>query len=277
MQELRRGNFPASPAPITFNRFQKLLCKYAFPDCLMSNHTPLPLCYEDCVAVKQLFCYQDWALIEDNKSRGIYFKSRGHFELPDCEKLPKYGLENGTATCTYAGLTEIDRAEITYDCIRGRGRFYLGKVNVTKDGLACQRWDSQTPHSHTAPPDIFPELEGAENYCRNAGGEVERPWCFTTNSSVRWQHCNIPQCANSSSEEAAGEKSITMDQYFTPTFLILVSIVGLFAVVVCMLLVLLCHRLKKQRLGYNPTETAEVNIDLDKLPSNMAYHRSAFG
>lgn len=79
----------------------------------MSNHTPLPLCYEDCVAVKQLFCYQDWALIEDNKNRGIYFKSRGHFELPDCEKLPKYSLENGTATCTYAGLTEINQSEVT--------------------------------------------------------------------------------------------------------------------------------------------------------------------
>lgn len=79
----------------------------------MSNHTPLPICYEDCVAVKQLFCYQDWALIEDNKNRGIYFKSRGHFELPDCDKLPKYNVENGTASCTYAGLTEINQSEVT--------------------------------------------------------------------------------------------------------------------------------------------------------------------
>lgn len=159
------------------------------------------------------------------------------------------------------------------DCIRGRGRFYLGKMNVTKHGLPCQRWDSQTPHSHTAPPDIFPELEDAENYCRNAGGEEERPWCFTTNSSIRWQHCNIPQCANSTSEIKDSDKSITMDQYFTPTFLFMISILGLFAVVVFMLLILLCHRISKQRLGYNPTDTAEVNIDLDKLPSNMAYHR----
>lgn len=163
----------------------------------------------------------------------------------------------------------------TDDCVRGRGRYYLGKVNTTKDGLACQRWESQTPHSHTAPPDIFPELEDAENYCRNAGGEEERPWCFTTNSSVRWQHCNIAQCANSTTEVSDGETSITMDQYFTPTFLIRTSIGGLFAVIFFMLSILLCHRINKQRLGYNPTETAEVNIDLDKLPSNMAYHRFA--
>lgn len=28
-------------------------------------------------------------------------------------------------------------------CIRDRGRFYQGTVNVTKSGIPCQRWDSQ--------------------------------------------------------------------------------------------------------------------------------------
>lgn len=74
---------------------------------------PLPLCYEECVAVKELFCYKEWALIEDKKSNGIYFQSRGHFELPNCDKLPKYKIENNTASCSYAGLLEIDSNEIT--------------------------------------------------------------------------------------------------------------------------------------------------------------------
>lgn len=161
------------------------------------------------------------------------------------------------------------------DCIKGRGRFYLGKKNVTKDGLACQRWDSQTPHTHNSPPAVFPELKNAENFCRNAGGEEILPWCFTSNSSVRWQHCDIPKCVNSSSDSEV-EKSITMDTQFTPMFLIGLSVLGLFTVVVLLLLVLLCHRLHKHRLGYNPAEVAEVNIDLDKLPSNMAYHRLFF-
>lgn len=73
----------------------------------------LPLCYEDCIAVQQLFCYKEWALLEDNKSRGIYFKSRGHFQLPICEELPKYAVENNTATCTYAGLIDIQPNEVT--------------------------------------------------------------------------------------------------------------------------------------------------------------------
>lgn len=82
----------------------------------------------------------------------------------------------------------------TEDCVRGRGRFYQGTVNVTKDGLACQRWDSQFPHSHDRPPNVFPEVQNAENYCRNAGGEEPSPWCYTMNQTVRWQRCDIPVC-----------------------------------------------------------------------------------
>lgn len=59
------------------------------------------------------FCFNVWAHIEDNKNRGIYFNSRGHFELPDCDKLPKYKIENKSATCSYAGLIEMKPEEIT--------------------------------------------------------------------------------------------------------------------------------------------------------------------
>lgn len=69
------------------------------------------------------------------------------------------------------------------------------------------------------------------------------------------------------------KENITMDKYLTPTFLLIVSGIGLLGVLTLMLLILLCHRLHKHRLGYNPTDVQEVNIDLDKLPSNMAYHR----
>nr|CAD7403284.1 unnamed protein product [Timema poppensis] len=80
------------------------------------------------------------------------------------------------------------------DCVIGRGRFYQGTVNVTKYGLPCQYWDSQEPHSHYRPPDVFPEMKNAENYCRNAGGEEPSPWCYTLDPAVRWQRCDIPIC-----------------------------------------------------------------------------------
>lgn len=80
------------------------------------------------------------------------------------------------------------------ECIIGRGRWYQGTKNVTKNGLECQRWDSKEPHSYDRPPNVFPEVQNAENYCRNAGGEEPMPWCYTMNPQVRWQHCDIPLC-----------------------------------------------------------------------------------
>lgn len=79
------------------------------------------------------------------------------------------------------------------DCIRGNGRFYMGKVNKTQSGLDCQPWSAQTPHSHSL-PDVFPQIRYGENYCRNAGGDEPMPWCFTTDQVIRWEHCNIPVC-----------------------------------------------------------------------------------
>ncbi|XP_060525532.1 tyrosine-protein kinase transmembrane receptor Ror2 [Cylas formicarius] len=250
---------------------EKILCVYAFPECNVTM--PLPLCYQDCIAVKELFCYKEWAVIEDKKANGIYIKSRGHFRLPDCDVLPKYKEEAKGSVCSYAGLTEMKQSEITYDCVKGRGRYYQGRVNVTKEGIPCQRWDSQEPQAHNSPPDVFPELTFSENFCRNAGGEEKKPWCFTTNPAIRWQYCDIPKCLNSTSDETESP-GITMEKYLTPTFLIAVSGLGLLLLVFCLLLILLCHRFHKKRLlGYNAPETSEINIDLDKLPSNVQYHR----
>ncbi|XP_050308533.1 tyrosine-protein kinase transmembrane receptor Ror2 [Anthonomus grandis grandis] len=250
---------------------EKMLCVYAFPDCNVSS--PLPLCYEDCIAVKELFCYKEWAVIEDQKANGVHIKSRGHFRLPDCNILPKYRENVGKNVCSYAGLTDVVESEVTYDCIKGKGRYYQGKVNITKEGIPCQRWDSQDPQVHNSPPDVFMELKNAENYCRNAGGEEKMPWCFTTNPAIRWQYCQIPRCLNSTSEE--GEfPGIKMEAYFSPTFIIIMSCLGMFAIVLCLLFILLCHKIYKRRLlGYNAPTNAEVNIDLDKLPSNVQYHR----
>lgn len=76
----------------------------------------LPLCYEDCVAVHKQFCYNDWVLIEEKKEKGIYFKSRGHFRLPNCEELPRYNKTAKPSTCSYVSLTELNEDEITCKC-----------------------------------------------------------------------------------------------------------------------------------------------------------------
>ncbi len=71
----------------------------------------LPLCYEDCIAVKHSFCYREWALLEDNNQRGINLKARGHFRLPNCDSLSK--MNDTTRPCSTARLTEMLTEDIT--------------------------------------------------------------------------------------------------------------------------------------------------------------------
>ena len=89
----------------------------------------LPLCHEDCMALRNHYCFKDWALIDDNKRRNVFVKSRGkfreiilsnskklqkstvfrvfsgHFRLPKCEDLPKHS--NSTKTCTKSSITTM--------------------------------------------------------------------------------------------------------------------------------------------------------------------------
>ena len=67
-------------------------------------------------------------------------------------------------------------------------------MNVTRSGLSCQPWFSSDPHPQTLPENVFPEMKAAGNKCRNPGGTEALPWCYTTDASVRWQHCDIQPC-----------------------------------------------------------------------------------
>lgn len=33
-------------------------------------------------------------------------------------------------------------------------------------------------------------------YCRNPDGDVNGPWCYTTDSRKAWEYCDIPKCRN---------------------------------------------------------------------------------
>ena len=59
---------------------------------------------------------------------------------------------------------------------------------MTKSGIECQRWDSDSPHNprHNAPR--FARLRN-NNYCSDH--DNEEAWCFTTDPNVRWEHCNV--------------------------------------------------------------------------------------
>ncbi|XP_002062974.3 tyrosine-protein kinase transmembrane receptor Ror2 [Drosophila willistoni] len=231
---------------------EKMLCAYAFPRCHLlesGRAQKVPLCFEDCQATHLQFCYNDWVLIEEKKERHIYLKSRGHFRLPNCSALPHYNASSmKRPNCSYIGLTEIRESEVSYDCRNGNGRFYLGTMNVTKSGIPCQRWDNQHPHKHIQPPLVFPQLIEGENYCRNAGGEEPQPWCYTTDESVRWQHCDIPMCPDYVDPMAKDLNTpIKMEKFFTPSVIFLLAGIGFIGIVLLHLLILLIYKVSKHK------------------------------
>lgn len=78
-------------------------------------------------------------------------------------------------------------------CSRDNGETYTGSNIFTESDEICQEWNSRSPHPH---PTYLPsEIHNARRQCRNPGGRGERPWCYTTSTSRRWEYCNVPQCS----------------------------------------------------------------------------------
>lgn len=81
----------------------------------------------------------------------------------------------------------------------GTGNDYIGVLNITASGRTCQRWTGKEPHSipkNLLNKEMFPELSMSEihNFCRNPSHDSAGPWCFTTDSAVDTDLCDVPDC-----------------------------------------------------------------------------------
>lgn len=76
---------------------------------------------------------------------------------------------------------------------------YRGSSSSTQSGLPCQAWSTQSPHGHSYLEYYYPDagLGGDNNnYCRNPNNRPGGAWCYTTDASVRWEYCAVPDCEN---------------------------------------------------------------------------------
>nr|XP_055041438.1 apolipoprotein(a)-like isoform X2 [Misgurnus anguillicaudatus] len=113
---------------------------------------------------------------------------------PDNERAPWCYTTDPQTEWEYCNVPNCGDKTRPEDCIHCTGEDYRGKISTTESGHTCQRWDSQTPHNHVYVPEILPEKNLEENFCRNPDGQP-RPWCYTTNPSKRWEFCTIPRCS----------------------------------------------------------------------------------
>ncbi|XP_072016476.1 muscle, skeletal receptor tyrosine protein kinase-like [Amphiura filiformis] len=179
---------------------ENLICHQAYPDCDEIRGAPLmpkPLAMEDCKVVKELTCRNDLIKLRNNQNQLIIWgPGEGNLGLPVCDMLPKKSSKMSKYTDVQL-FPDIKESEITTDCVTGTGQFYMGSHNTTVDGLLCQPWQAQHPHSHLYYPEVYPELRNASNYCRNPGGSsLSGPWCFTLNTDISWRYCDIPRCSD---------------------------------------------------------------------------------
>ncbi|XP_045168669.2 plasminogen-like [Mercenaria mercenaria] len=109
--------------------------------------------------------------------------------------------EGSRPWCYTTGSKRWDYCDVeicTFDfCHDDKSWKYRGFATRTQDGLECQRWDSQSPHTHKYGnmPMKFPEatVSEAENYCRDPSWSGYT-WCYTTDPNIRWQKCNVKKC-----------------------------------------------------------------------------------
>ena len=94
------------------------------------------------------------------------------------------------------------------NCYTGQGSFYIGDKSQTIDGLTCQDWLDQSPHNHPFVPTTFRRYryDLIQNRCRNPDLVNRRqPWCYTTNSSMQWQYCDVQKCPTSPQNPTVGQ------------------------------------------------------------------------
>ncbi|XP_049760988.1 plasminogen [Elephas maximus indicus] len=107
-----------------------------------------------------------------------------HCNVPSCDS---------SASSTEAILPP-EQTPVVQECYQGNGQTYRGTSSTTITGKKCQSWLSMTPHHHYKTPENYPDADLTMNYCRNPDAD-ERPWCFTTHPSVRWEYCNLKRCS----------------------------------------------------------------------------------
>jgi len=86
--------------------------------------------------------------------------------------------------------TKANATLLPFDCYLGsdKGVDYVGLADSTKSGRTCKNWLDQGKYSATI------SGVGNHHYCRNPEGSKSKPWCFTVDSNVEWEFCEVPEC-----------------------------------------------------------------------------------
>ncbi|XP_048875958.1 tyrosine-protein kinase transmembrane receptor ROR2 isoform X1 [Brienomyrus brachyistius] len=167
-------------------------CHYVFPLCDEGARGARrrQLCRDECEALESDLCHAEYDIARRNPLILM------QLELPNCHLLP-HPSSPDASNCMRIGVPSdklVAYSPTGHNCYNGSGADYRGTVSVTRSGYPCQSWSEQNPHTHHFSSIEFPELRGGHNFCRNPGGQMEGPWCFTLDKHVRVDLCDVRPC-----------------------------------------------------------------------------------
>ncbi|KAA8590191.1 hypothetical protein FQN60_014125 [Etheostoma spectabile] len=132
------------------------------------NHTFLPQAYP-CKDLKENYCRNPdgqefpWCFTTDPRVRTMF-----------CTNIPQCGTQNKPVS----------------DCYNGFGENYQGEQSRTRSNLPCAPWRD---HNNSGERGLLMAgLEGS--YCRNPDKDKHGPWCYTNNTAIPWDYCNVKPC-----------------------------------------------------------------------------------
>uniref|UniRef100_A0AAV2KWI9 Hepatocyte growth factor n=1 Tax=Knipowitschia caucasica TaxID=637954 RepID=A0AAV2KWI9_KNICA len=154
-----RGSVDTTPTGLTCQRWDR-----QYPH----NHTFIPEAYP-CKDLRENFCRNP-----DGRESPWCFTTDPRVRMMLCTHIPQCGAHNKPFN----------------DCYEGFGENYQGDLTRTRSNLPCTPWRD---HANSGERGMqMPGLEGSA--CRNPDKDKHGPWCYTNNSAIPWDYCNIKQC-----------------------------------------------------------------------------------
>ncbi|XP_053512559.1 muscle, skeletal receptor tyrosine-protein kinase isoform X1 [Artibeus jamaicensis] len=99
-------------SPLCKPAAEALLCNHIFQECSPGvGPTPVPICREYCLAVKELFCTQEWLALEEKARRGLSRSGMRLHSVPECSKLPS--MHWGPQACTRLPYLDFVKENLT--------------------------------------------------------------------------------------------------------------------------------------------------------------------
>ncbi|KAI6171765.1 Receptor protein-tyrosine kinase [Aphelenchoides besseyi] len=173
---------------------------------LQSNGGVVSMCRSDCDNLTTNVCPKEMAMAAQHEVKKKLFAHHSLFQLvgdgpksllPRCETLPPKAehcirvLEPiGTPKIFPNDADETAKPPFSHWCYVDTGLKYEGNVAVSRSNKKCLPWSSSTNPEYS--PSTQPRLRNAANHCRNPGGPIGQPWCFTTDGLP--EVCDVPKC-----------------------------------------------------------------------------------